>query len=44
METKQNIQISDVTFEVSYNEEEVQCFASVSKFTNTSRTSQKLSS
>lgn len=40
METKQTIQISDVTFEVSYNEEEVQCFASVSKvnehFTNVS--------
>ena len=40
METKQTIQISDVTFEVSYSEEEVQCFASVSKvnehFTNVS--------
>lgn len=31
METKQNIQVSDVTFEVSYTENEVQCFASVSK-------------
>lgn len=31
METKQNIQVSDVTFEVSYTETEVQCFASVSK-------------
>lgn len=40
METKQNIQVSDVTFEVSYSENEVQCFASVSKvhdhFTNVS--------
>lgn len=40
METKQTIQISDVTFEVSYSENEVQCFASVSKvhehFTNVS--------
>lgn len=34
METKKNIQVSDVTFEVSYNEEEVQCFASVSKASN----------
>ena len=31
METKKNIQVSDVTFEVSYTENEVQCFASVSK-------------
>ena len=31
MEAKQNIQVSDVTFEVSYTENEVQGFASVSK-------------
>lgn len=34
METRQTIQISDVTFEVSYSENEVQCFASVSKVNN----------
>lgn len=31
MESEKNIQVSDVTFEVSYTENEVQCFASVSK-------------
>lgn len=31
MESEKNIKVSDVTFEVSYNENEVQCFASVSK-------------
>jgi len=40
MESEKNIIVSDVTFEVSYSEEEVQCFASVSKvnehFTNVS--------
>nr|DAX46012.1 MAG TPA: hypothetical protein [Caudoviricetes sp.] len=40
MESEKNIIVSDVTFEVSYNEDRVQCFASVSKvnehFTNVS--------
>ena len=31
MESEKNIKVSDVTFEVSYTENEVQCFASVSK-------------
>lgn len=31
MESEKNIIVSDVTFEVSYTETEVQCFASVSK-------------
>lgn len=31
MESEKNIIVSDVTFEVSYTENEVQCFASVSK-------------
>lgn len=40
MESEKNIIVSDVTFEVSYPENELQCFASVSKvnehFTNVS--------